>query len=73
MDKQITPEQLREAVLKLFQDAGYTVPGLLPFIDGLTQENDRLKQELKKLKLASVRGSASPGSMNSRLKDALRE
>ncbi|SFD55906.1 hypothetical protein SAMN05216378_0442 [Paenibacillus catalpae] len=73
MDKPITPEQLRADVLQLFQDAGYTVPGLLPYIDDLVQENDRLKQELKRLRLAATRGSASPGSMNSRLKDALRE
>jgi hypothetical protein len=73
MDKQITPEQLRAAVLQLFHDAGYTVPELLPYIDDLTQENDHLKQELKRLRLASARGSASQGSMNSRLKDALRE
>ncbi|MGO4109968.1 hypothetical protein [Paenibacillus sp. YAF4_2] len=73
MDKQVTPEQMREAVLQLFQDAGYQVPALLPYIDGLTQENDRLKQELKRLRLAAARGSSSLDSMNSRLKDALRE
>ncbi|WP_336772807.1 hypothetical protein [Paenibacillus sp. MMO-58] len=73
MDKQITQEQLREAVLQLFRDAGYSVPELLPYIDGMSQENDRLKQELKRLRLAAARGSASSDSMNSRLKDALRE
>ncbi|WP_336788551.1 hypothetical protein [Paenibacillus sp. MMO-177] len=73
MDKQMTPELLREAMLQLFRDAGYTVPELLPYIDGLTRENDRLKQELKRLRLAAARGSASSDSMNTRLKDALRE
>lgn len=73
MDKQTTPEQLRDAVLQLFRDAGYTVPELLPYIDGLTRDNDRLKQELKRLRLAAARGSSSPDGMNSRLKDALRE
>ncbi|GLX66857.1 hypothetical protein [Paenibacillus glycanilyticus] len=73
MDKPITPEQAREALLQLFQDAGYAVPELLPYIDGLTRENERLKQEAKRLRLAASRGSSSGDNMNSRLKDALRE
>lgn len=73
MNEQMQTEQIRQAIQKLFQDAGYSVPELLPYIDSMTLENDRLKQELKKLRLAAVRGSASMDSMNSRLKDALRE
>lgn len=73
MNEQWTTEQMREAVEKLFQAAGYSVPELLPYIDKITADNDRLKQELKKLRLASTRNSAAESSMNSRLKDALRE
>lgn len=73
MNDKTTTEQIRLAVHKLFEDAGYSVPELLPFIDSLSAENDRMKQELKKLRLASIRGASSADSMNSRLKDALRE
>ncbi|WP_042159449.1 hypothetical protein [Paenibacillus gorillae] len=73
MSEQLSAKQLREAIEKLFLDAGYTVPGMLPAIDALIKDNDRLKQELKKLRLAAARGSSLGDGMNSRLKDALRE
>lgn len=47
MNKILSPEQLREALHKLFKDAGYTNPELLENIELLAAENDRLKQEVK--------------------------
>lgn len=73
MNKILSPEQLREALHKLFKDAGYTNPELLENIELLAAENDRLKQEVKKWRLAAARGAAAGTSMNSRLKDAIRE
>ncbi|WP_338555506.1 hypothetical protein [Paenibacillus sp. KS-LC4] len=73
MNEILTFEQLREALHKLFNDAGYTNSELLETIELLAAENDRLKQEVKKWRLAAARGAAADTSMNSRLKDALRE
>ncbi|MUT66274.1 hypothetical protein [Paenibacillus sp. NEAU-GSW1] len=73
MSGNFTPEQLRETVEKLFRDAGYALPELLAEIELLSEQNEKLKQELKKLRLSSTRSASAGDKMNSRLKDALRE
>ncbi|RAV19584.1 hypothetical protein [Paenibacillus contaminans] len=72
------PEQLRAALRLLLQDADAEKADLLRGVDealgsiaGLEAENERLKQEVKKLR-GQLHAKAA-GSMNSRLKDALRE
>lgn len=64
---------LRGRIAALFRDAGYEVPELLAYIDDLERDNDKLRIEIRKLKLEAVRRSSSAQGMNSRLKDALRE
>ncbi|MFF2482792.1 hypothetical protein [Paenibacillus sp. NPDC058071] len=73
MEEEKKINELREAVEKLFRDAGYEVPELLPTLQFLTRENERLKRENQKMRRLSARVPASADSMNSRLKDALRE
>jgi len=64
--------QLREKIAKLFSDAGYALPELIDYIEQLEQKIATLEDEQKKLKAAAKRQTPST-SMNSRLKDALRE
>ena len=64
--------QLREKIAMLFSDAGYTLPELIDYIEQLEQKVELLEDEQKKLKAAARRQQPST-SMNSRLKDALRE
>ncbi|WP_424768978.1 hypothetical protein [Paenibacillus sp. sgz302251] len=73
MDVKTTAQQIRETIVKLCEDAGYTAPELLAYVDKLEQENIKLSQTVKKLRLDAVRKSSADGAMNSRLKDALRE
>lgn len=73
MIDQTPAEQMRAALEKLFQSAGYTVPELLSYIDMLEQDNAKLNQTIKKIKLDNVRRASAAQGMNSRLKDALRE
>lgn len=76
-------DELRAAMYRLFKDAGYENIDLLRCIDALereqeyqqklqqlTQENLRLKEQVKRWRTASV---LKEGSMSSRLRDALRE
>lgn len=74
-------EAIREALRRLLQEAGREGSGLLQFVDEaerreaadrertaqLMAENERLKQEVRKLRVAQA------GTMSSRLRDALRE
>lgn len=66
-------EQMRETIEQLFKDAGYTVPELLSYIEMLENEHDLMAEQIKKMKLDSVRKASAAAGMNSRLKDALRE
>lgn len=74
-------DTMRAALRELFQDAGYVREEMLQWVDEverrsaserdivarLKAENDRLKQDVRKLRIAQA------GVMSSRLKDALRE
>lgn len=73
MDAKTPAEQIRETVEKLFNDAGYTVPELLAYIEKLEKDHEQMNQLIKKMKLDSVRKASAAAGMNSRLKDALRE
>lgn len=73
MDVKTTAEQIRVSIEKLFQEAKYTVPELLEYIENLEKDNQEMKQTIKKLKLDAVRKASAAAGMNSRLKDALRE
>lgn len=73
MDESREAAPLRDCVAALFRDAGYEVPELLAYIDELECQNEKLKLEIRKLKVDAVRRSPSAQGMNSRLKDALRE
>lgn len=73
MDEKITAEQIRIRLEQLFHDAGYTAPELLTYIGMLEQENVKMNQLIRKLKLEAVRKTSLSQGMNSRLKDALRE
>jgi uncharacterized protein (UPF0335 family) len=73
MDAKIPAEQIRELIERMCRDAGYAAPELLAYIEKLEQDNRRMNQELKKIKLDAVRRASASAGMNSRLKDALRE
>lgn len=78
-------DRLSAALHRLFDDAGYEVPELAALVglqeereqaarrlEELSQENAKLKQELRRLtSAASARAGA--GGMSSKLRDALRE
>ncbi|PYI51045.1 hypothetical protein [Paenibacillus flagellatus] len=72
--------RLRDSLRRLFRDAGYVDGELLEWVDAaerdeaeretaerLRAENERLRQELRKLRAVQAAG------MSSRLRDALRE
>ncbi|MBP1990072.1 hypothetical protein [Paenibacillus eucommiae] len=64
-------EQIRLRLQQLFQDANREDTHLLSLMEQLLAENERLKQEVIKLRSAS---QAKLGSqMSSKLRDALRE
>ncbi|WP_138752022.1 hypothetical protein [Paenibacillus sinopodophylli] len=65
--------KIRDLLEKLFQDAGYTVPELLEYIEKLERERDQTALLIRKMKLDSVRKASTEAGMNSRLKEALRE
>ncbi|WP_169083416.1 hypothetical protein [Paenibacillus sp. PL91] len=73
MNPKTTAEQMRESIEKLFEDAGYTVPELLIYIEKLEKDQEQMSQTIKKMKLESIRKASAEAGMNSRLKDALRE
>lgn len=73
MEAKTTAEQMRDKVEKLFRDAGYPVPELLEYIENMELQQARMSEELKKWRQAAARRSPSAASMNSKLKDALRE
>ncbi len=66
-------EIIREALDKLFADAGYSAPELLAYIEKLEQDNLALAGEVKKWKREALRKSGDRSGMSTRLTDALRE
>lgn len=73
MEEKYTLEKAKQALLELFDDAGRTVPELLDYIDDLSRDNAKLKQELRKRRNAAKTVTLRDGGINSRLYDALRE
>ncbi|MFD2116278.1 hypothetical protein ACFSTH_08675 [Paenibacillus yanchengensis] len=76
MTIQQTKQDILDQLQQLFLDAGYSVPELVNYIYQLEQQNTLLTEQLKKEKTAVRRQSGTTyarSSMNSRLKDALRE
>lgn len=76
-------EELRTALLRLFQDAGYEHKGLIQGIESLGKEpyyiekleqleleNQRLKEQIRRLRKAA---GSKDGGMSSKLREALRE
>ncbi|MCR2803793.1 hypothetical protein [Paenibacillus soyae] len=80
METELKRTEALSALLELFREAGRDDNALLQYVDNLEnklalleEENARLKSEIGRLKDAASRRSSMPASMNSRLKDALRE
>ncbi|QAY65311.1 hypothetical protein [Paenibacillus protaetiae] len=73
MENQMTLESAKKALEKLYIDAGYTVPELLEYIEGLVKENLELTQELRSRRTAAARAQGRESLMSSKLYDALRE
>lgn len=73
MEETMTLEKAKEALLKLYKDAGYDVPGLLDYIEATAAENASMRQELRKRRAAAKSVALRDGGNNSRLYDALRE
>ena len=80
MESKLSGPEARAELLELFREAGRGHAELLQYVVDLENkclnlevENARLKSEIGRLKDAAARRSPSPTSMNSRLKDALRE
>ncbi|TDF96608.1 hypothetical protein [Paenibacillus piri] len=83
-NKEFEYARLHEALRQLFADAGYTIPELEQALRGverqeagderlaaLEAENNRLKQEAKRLR--ELYYGKTVNSMSTKLKDALRE
>lgn len=73
MGANITPSEARERLLQLFRDAGYELPELLFYIEELESTRAGQREEISRLKDAAARRATASSTMNSRLKDALRE
>lgn len=69
----LTPEEARSALKDMQNTAGMDASGVLAYIEDLEARIAKLEEELRKTRLAAARKAASASSMNSRLKDALRE
>lgn len=73
MKEIITREEAVRELHKLFAQSGRKSQELLDYVDTLEFERDRLREEVRQLKLTSSKRRAAGDAMNSRLKDALRE
>lgn len=73
MESKLTPSEARSELLRLFQDAGKESRELLLYIEQLEEKCLRLEEENRRFKEAAARRASAASSMNSRLKDALRE
>lgn len=68
-----TPEDIRAALKNMQIESGRDVSDVLAYIEELEFKAARLEEELRKTRIGAARKTASASSMNSRLKDALRE
>ncbi|REK76141.1 hypothetical protein [Paenibacillus paeoniae] len=73
MEKKMTSDEARFELLQLLGEAGREQSGLLPYLEELEKKCKRLEDENRKYRDAAARRASSAASMNSRLKDALRE
>lgn len=68
-----TPEAIRMALNNIQIESGRDVSDVLAYIEELEFKAVKLEEELRKMRISTARKPASASSMNSRLKDALRE
>lgn len=73
MEQKSIADRLRESIEALAGNPDQSPAEALDLLQELEQEQERLRNEIKRLKLEAARRVASSGTMNSRLKDALRE
>lgn len=69
----LTREEAVRELHILFAEAGRKSQALMDYVETLEFERNRLREEVRQLKLSSSKRRASADAMNSRLKDALRE
>ncbi|MDQ6419047.1 hypothetical protein RB620_06305 [Paenibacillus sp. LHD-117] len=69
----LTPDEARSALRDMQEASGMDVSGVLAYIEDLESKAAKLEDEVRKLRLSAARKSSPASSMNSRLKDALRE
>ncbi|MDF2836148.1 MAG: hypothetical protein K0Q63_1788 [Paenibacillus sp.] len=69
----LTPEGVRAALAGMHNESGIDTSDLLAYIEELESKAAKLEEELRKSRIGSARKTSSDASMNSRLKDALRE
>jgi hypothetical protein len=69
----LTPEGVRAALAGMHNESGIDTSDLLAYIEELESKAAKLEEELRKARIGSARKTSSDASMNSRLKDALRE
>lgn len=80
MESKLSGREARRELLEWIREAGRGQTELLQYVEDLEkkctkyeEENASLKSEIARLKDAAARRMSSSPSMNSRLKDALRE
>lgn len=73
MENKFTPEEARFELLQLLREAGREHSGLLAYLTELEAKCKHLEDENRRYRDAAARRATSASSMNSRLKDALRE
>lgn len=73
MESKLSREEARLELLKLLQNAVGEQKDLLLYVDCLEEKCVLLEAENRRLKEAAARRSSAASTMNSRLKDALRE
>ncbi|MCU6709541.1 hypothetical protein M6D81_12605 [Paenibacillus sp. J5C_2022] len=73
MKKTISREEAVRELHVLFEEAGRKSQDLLDYVETIEFERNRLRDEVRQLKLSASKRRASSDAMNSRLKDALRE
>ncbi len=71
--KKLTAESVRAALESMRNGSGRELSDVLAYIEELETKAAKLEEELRKTRIATARKPSSAASMNSRLKDALRE
>jgi len=73
MKEENIAERLRKEIAALCDGSDKSPSAALDLLAQLESEQQYLRNELKRMKLDAARRYSASGSMNSRLKDALRE